>query len=383
MSVLIRNHEDADAASARIAGIPADAARFLLASIVASSDDAIISKTRDGTITSWNNGAEAIFGYSKEEAIGRHISLLAVPGDEQDMPKIIERVMRGERVDHYETRRRAKSGEVLNISLTVSPIRDDSGEIIGASKIARDVTAYKKTQDALRNSEKLAVMGRMIASIAHEINNPLESAMNLLYLLQGQNLDLESSQYVTQAQQELSRVAAITAQTLNFYRTADLATRIQISKILDETIEFHNLRLLRVHIHVEKKYRPTPPVVCLEGEIRQVFMNLIGNAVDAMPQGGRLSVRIRSAADPMTSAPMVRITVADTGMGMDRITLKRLFEPFYTTKGTVGTGLGLWVSAEIIRKHAGRIQVRSSQAPGRAGTNFVLRLPQEVCLGQQ
>jgi PAS domain S-box-containing protein len=379
MSVLVGNH--GDAATAGIAGLPADTARFLLASIVASCDDAIISKTPDGTITSWNNGAEAIFGYSEEEALGQHISLLAVPGDEQDMPKIIERVMRGERVDHYETRRRAKSGEVLNISLTVSPIRNDSGEIIGASKIARDVTAHKKTQDALRSSEKLAVMGRMVASIAHEINNPLESVMNLLYLLQGQNLDPESSKFVTQAQEELSRVAAITAQTLNFYRNAVLPTRIQISKILDETIEFHNLRLWRAHIRVEKKYRPTPPVLCLEGELRQVFMNLIGNAVDAMPQGGRLLVRIRPAADTLTAAPMVRITIADTGTGMDRTTLKRLFEPFYTTKGASGTGLGLWVSAEIIRKHAGGIQVRSSQVPGRAGTNFVLRLPQEACLG--
>ena len=379
MSVLVGNH--GDAAKARIAGLSADGARFLLASIVASCDDAIISKTPDGIITSWNNGAEAIFGYTEEEAVGQHISLLAVPGDEQDMPKIIERVMRGERVDHYETRRRAKSGEVLNISLTVSPIRNDSGEIIGASKIARNVTAHKKTQDALRSSEKLAVMGRMVASIAHEIKNPLESVMNLLYLLQGQNLDPESSKFVTQAQEELSRVAAITAQTLNFYRNAVLPTRIQVSKVLDETIEFHNLRLWRAQIRVEKEYRPTPPVLCLEGELRQVFMNLIGNAVDAMPQGGRLLVRVRPTVDTMTAAPMVRITIADSGTGMDRTTLKRLFEPFYTTKGAAGTGLGLWVSAEIIRKHGGRIQVRSSQGPRRAGTNFVLRLPQEACLG--
>ncbi|HEX9201150.1 MAG TPA: PAS domain S-box protein [Acidobacteriaceae bacterium] len=358
-----------------------DEARFLLASIVASSDDAIISKTPTGIITSWNNGAEAIFGYTAREAIGRHISLLAVPGDDQDMSRIVERVMRGERIDHYETRRRAKNGEVLNISLTVSPIRDDSGEIIGASKIARNITARKKTQDALRSSEKLAVMGRMVASIAHEINNPLEAITNLLYLLQGQNLDPQSSLYIGQAQRELARVAAITAQTLKFYRNAILPVRIEISDILDETIEFHKLTLLRSNIHVERRYRPTPTILFREGEMRQVFMNLISNAVDAMPKGGRLSVRLREAAHPVTGEPIVRITVADTGMGMDGVTLKHLFEPFYTTKGAAGTGLGLWVSAEIVNKHQGRIQVRSSQKPGRMGTVFVLHLRPEAFVG--
>jgi PAS domain S-box-containing protein len=380
MSIAVRNSEQTGAPPARTRSIVAsvDEARFLLASIVASSDDAIISKTPAGTITSWNKGAEKIFGYTEEEAIGQHISLIAVPGEAHDMARIITRIMRGERIEHYETRRRAKSGEILTISLTVSPIRDDSGEIIGASKIARDVTSQRKMQDVLRRSEKLAVVGRMAASVAHEINNPLESVTNLLYLLRDHICDPQGAQYLFEAERELARVGAITAQTLNFYRNAVSPARVQISKILDATIDFHQSRFQLAHIDVERRYRATPPILCLEGELRQVFMNFIGNAVDAMPDGGKLSVRIRCGRNAKSGEPMILTTVADTGVGMDDITIRHLFEPFYTTKGAAGTGLGLWVSDEIVRKHNGHIQVRTCQIPGRSGTQFILHLPQDA-----
>ena len=374
MPAVLQHPEQIEASEA--VASPADEARFLLASIVASSDDAIISKTPKGIITSWNRGAEIVFGYTAKEAIGQHISLIAVPGEAEDMSRIIARIMQGHRIEHYETRRRAKSGEILTISLTVSPIRDDSGRIIGASKIARDITSQKNIQDALRRSEKLAVVGRMAASVAHEINNPLEAVTNLLYLLKDHTTDRVGQGYLVSAQRELSRVAAITAQTLNFYRSSISPVQVQVAKILDETIEFQESRLQVAHIDVERRYRDSPTVLCLEGELRQVFMNLIGNAVDAMPKGGRLSVRIRPAIDVKTGEPTVRTTIADTGVGMDYVTLKRLFEPFYTTKGVGGTGLGLWVTDEIIRKHKGRIQVRSCRAPGRTGSEFVLHLPQ-------
>jgi len=375
MPAILRHSEQAEGPCV-LGTSPSDEARFLLASIVASSEDAIISKTPSGTITSWNKGAEVIFGYTAEEAIGQHISLIAVPGEAEDMSRIIARIMCGERIDHYETRRRAKSGEILTISLTVSPIRDDSGRIIGASKIARDITSQKMIQDALRRNEKLAVVGRMAASVAHEINNPLEAVTNLLYILESHTRDEEGMEYLRSAQRELSRVAAITAQTLNFYRSAVSPVRVQVAQVLDETIEFHKSRLQLAHIDVQRRYQATPPVLCLEGELRQVFMNLVGNAVDAMPAGGRLSVRIRPATDAKTGDSMVRITVADTGVGMDKVTLKRLFEPFYTTKGAAGTGLGLWVTDEIVRKHKGHIQLRSCQVPSQTGTEFVLHLPQ-------
>jgi signal transduction histidine kinase len=293
------------------------------------------------------------------------------------MIRIIERIVRGERVEHYETRRRAKSGEILNVSLTVSPVLDETGEIIGASKIARDIGSQKRAQEVLRKNEKLAVIGRMAASIAHEINNPLEAVTNLLYLLEDHTLDAEGAQYLADAQRELARVAAIAARTLSFHRNAIQPAYAQAARILDETLDFNRPRLVLGHIEVCKRYRTAPRILCLEGELRQVFMNLVGNAAEAMPAGGRLSVRVRSGTDPKTGAAMVRVTIADTGVGMDRITLARLFEPFYTTKGSAGTGLGLWISEEIVRKHQGRVQVRSCQTEGRAGTVFVVHLPKE------
>ena len=350
-------------------------AQSLLASIVASSDDAIISKSPTGIITSWNQGAEKIFGYTAEEAIGKHISLLAVPGDTPDMPSILERILRGERIDHYETRRRAKNGDVLDISLTVSPVRDAQGKIIGASKIARNVTSLKQTEDVLRRSEKLAVIGRMAASIAHEINNPLEAVTNLLYLLNGHVGDPDGIQFLEDAQRELARVAAITAQTLSFYRHAVSPSEQDITGMLRATVDFYRARLSLANIAVERRYQACPPILCLEGEVRQVFMNLIGNGIDAMPEGGRLLIRIRRASDPKTGDPTVRITFADTGVGMAPGIQEHLFEPFHTTKGAGGTGLGLWVSHEIVRKHKGTIQVRSSLRPHRSGTVFVITFP--------
>jgi PAS domain S-box-containing protein len=350
-------------------------AQLLLASIVASSDDAIISKSATGIITSWNQGAEKMFGYTAEEAIGQHISLLAVPGDPPDMPRILDRILHGERIDHYETRRRAKNGDVLDISLTVSPVRNAQGQIIGASKIARNITSLKQTEDVLRRSEKHAVIGRMAASIAHEINNPLEAVTNLLYLLNGHVRDPEGIQFLEDAQRELARVAAITAQTLSFYRHTVSSAELDITSMLRATVDFYRARLSLSRIAVEKRYRPCPPILCLEGELRQVFMNLIGNGIDAMPMGGRLLIRIRSASDPKTGSPTVRVTFADTGVGMAPAIQEHLFEPFHTTKGAGGTGLGLWVSHEIVRKHKGTIQVRSSLRPHHSGTVFVISFP--------
>ena len=148
--------------------------------------------------------------------------------------------------------------------------------------------------------------------------------------------------------------------------------------MLNATVDFYRARLSLANIAVERRYQPCPPILCLEGELRQVFMNLIGNGIDAMPEGGRLIIRVHSASDPKTGAPTVRITFADTGVGMVPAIREHLFEPFHTTKGAGGTGLGLWVSHEIVRKHKGTIQVRSSMGPHRSGTVFAISFPVEV-----
>ncbi|MCU1252559.1 MAG: sensor histidine kinase [Edaphobacter sp.] len=347
----------------------------LLAAIVESSDDAIITKTIEGAVTSWNRGAERVFGYPAQEMLGQSIFRLACVGGENDMIAVLDQVRRGERVDHYETMRRRKDGTEIAVSLTVSPMRSSSGEIIGASKIARDISGQKQAEKTLRITEKLAAVGRLASSIAHDINNPLAAAINLLFLLENENLSEEGKHYLATAQRELSRIAHITAQALGFYRSRGEPTWLSIATILDDALTLHHDRCSAVGIEVSRDYDSAPQIFCHPGELRQVMVNLVGNALDAMPSGGRLQLRIRRTTDWIMGRRTLCIAVADTGGGMSAETRRRLFEPFYTTKEGAGSGLGLWVCADILGKYDGRISVRSNNAAGRNGSVFMLFLP--------
>jgi PAS domain S-box-containing protein len=352
-----------------------DGAESLLAATVDSSNDAIISKNLDGVITSWNAGAERLFGYTAEEALGKHMSLLACR--ESDMAHTLERVRRGERTAHYETWRCTKDQREVRVSLTVSPIRNAAGQIIGARKIARDITAQKQAEEAMRQTEKLAMLGRMAATITHEIRNPLDTVTSLLFLMEGCLLDQRSQGYLKTAQEELRRISKITRQTLDFSRQSAPADTLHMEEALNSAVAVHHTRLLSTRVAVQTRYRPCQPIHASDGEVRQVLLNLIGNALDAMPLGGTLTLRTRPDRDWKTGRPGVRATIADTGEGMTPETKARLFEAFYTTKGAEGTGLGLWVSAEIVKKHGGSIRVRSSRSWGKGGSVFSVFLPLE------
>lgn len=347
----------------------------LLAAIVSSSDDAILSCDLNGKITSWNKSAERIFGYTAEEILGRSTSELAPPNDKQDTERVLEGIRNGQKIEHYETIRRHKDGSDVLVSITVSPIRDSSGAIIGASKVSRDITSARRAEEALRNADKLALAGRMAASIAHEINNPLESITNLLYLADLEAISDEARSYLTLAQHELARVSHIASQTLGFFRNNRGSTSTPLPEIVDSALSLHLGRLSTANVVVRKEYVSVSPMFVHQGELRQVLVNLIGNALDAMPHGGRLRVRVRFVFDPVSKTHGARIVIADTGSGMSRSTLRQIFEPFYTTKGSSGTGLGLWVSSQIIARHKGRISVRSSQSSAHSGTVFSIFLP--------
>lgn len=353
----------------------ADELSSLLAAIVESSDDAIISSTLGGTIISWNKGAERIFGYTAAEMLGQPTSVLGSHAAEEDPDIVLAKIRDGQRVDHYETLRRHKDGSDIVVSLTVSPVHDSAGRIIAVSKVARDITSTRHAEQALRNADKLALAGRMAASIAHEINNPLEAITNLLFLLQQENLTTQASQYLDLAQRELMRVSHIASQTLGFFRGAPVADHYQVTEIVDSAISLHTGRLLVSNITVKTNYQPVAPLFCHQGEMRQVLVNLVSNALDAMSSPGRLLIRVRPATDIVTGAKGIRITVADTGSGMSPKTLRQLFDPFYTTKGASGTGLGLWVTQQIVHRHKGRISIRSSQNADRHGTVFCLFFP--------
>ncbi len=346
-----------------------------LAAIVEFSDDAIITKTIEGVVTSWNSGAERIFGYSVQEMLGQSIFRLACVGGEEDMIAVLDKIRRGERVDHYETMRRRKDGKEIAVSLTISPMRSFSGEIVGASKIARDISARKQAEKAMRIAETLAAVGRLATSIAHDINNPLAAATNLLFLLENENLSEEGKHYLETAQRELSRISHITAQALGFYRSRGELIWLSIATILDDALVLHHDRCSALGIEVSRDYDSAPQIFCRPGELRQVMVNLVGNALDAMPSGGRLQLRIRRTTDWIKGGRALCIAVADTGGGMSAETRHRLFEPFYTTKQGTGSGLGLWICADIVGKYNGRISMRSNHVPGRSGSVFLLFLP--------
>jgi signal transduction histidine kinase len=264
------------------------------------------------------------------------------------------------------------------------PVRTNPNEVRWVGLIVMDASDRKRSEEALRKTEKLAATGRLAASIAHEINNPLEAITNLLYLL-GNHADLQepASSYVVMAQHEVRRISEITQQTLRFYRQSTLPTRTNLSELLDSVLSLYQGRMRNLGILVEKKYDSCTDLFCFAGELRQVFANLIGNAIDAMPAGGKLVLRARRSRDWRNPDRLgVRFQVADTGSGMPPEVRKRIFEPFFTTKDVTGTGLGLWVSSEIIAKHRGTVRVRShAEKPGSpSGTIFELFFPDEIDL---
>ncbi len=258
------------------------------------------------------------------------------------------------------------------------PVRTrGSGEVRWVGVVATEITDRLRAEEAMRRSEKLAAAGRLAASIAHEINNPLESVTNLLYLIREHpSLADDAKTYTSMAEQELARVTEITQQTLRFYRQSTLATDVRLFEVLQSVLSLHHGRLQSLRIDVIRKMDESAILFAFTGELRQLFANLVSNALDAMPQGGRLSLRLRSGH--RDNNPGLWVTVADTGMGMPESVRRRIFEPFFTTKEATGTGLGLWVSEEILGKHHGTMRVRSREAvaPGaRSGTVFRIFFP--------
>ena len=237
---------------------------------------------------------------------------------------------------------------------------------------ARDTTEARKAEQVLRRSEQLAATGRLAASIAHEINNPLEAITNLLYLAKlDKAITGDARRLIELADKELQRLSHIAARSLKFYRQRTAPALTYMDELLEAVIFFHEREIKSRSIDLDRRYRKTPSVLCLPGEIQQVLANLISNGLEALSENGRMVVAVRPARD-RTGRRGVTVTVADNGYGMEQATLDRLFDAFITTKGESGTGLGLWVSKGILDKHHGTIAVRSK--PGR-GTVFRFFLP--------
>jgi signal transduction histidine kinase len=246
----------------------------------------------------------------------------------------------------------------------------------GLAAFFRDITVKLKAETALRQSEKLAAVGRLASSIAHEINNPLEAITNLLYLMESdEKMESETREYLRTAQSEIARVSHIATQTLRFHRHNNQLAKVRVTELLDSVISLYATRLASSGVSIERQYRSDCRITAYSGELRQVFSNLLRNALDAVAGEGQIVVRERACKDPSTGEDGVRITFADSGHGIGENAQKRLFEPFFSTKPETGTGLGLWVSKQIIDKHAGTIRVRSNAQHRMRGTVFSIFLP--------
>lgn len=341
------------------------------ADLLELATEAIFVRDMNGVLLFWNSGAEALYGWQREEVLGKPIHQIL----QTRFPKAfsdVENLLAETGKWNGNLTQLTRDGQEVTVACRKA-LKAGGSAIL---EINRDITAQLKAEDVLRNTERLAAMGRVAGIIAHEINNPLEAITNTFYLLRDHpSLDEEARYFARLGEEELLRVAHITRQTLGFYRESKHPVEVSIAALLDEILELQTRRVEFANITLKKQYRSSGTIRGFPVELRQVFLNLIGNAIQAMPDGGTLRLHVFKASWRNGLIPEVRVSITDTGTGIHPEHARHLFEPFFTTKSVKGTGLGLWISKGIIQKYGGTIRFRSASITGRNATCFQVILP--------
>jgi PAS domain S-box-containing protein len=341
------------------------------ADLLELATEAILVRDMNGVLLFWNSGAEALYGWRREEVVGKPIHEVLQTRFPKGLSDVESSLAQTGKWNGNLTQL-TREGQEVTVACRKA-LKADGNAIL---EINRDITAQLKAEDALRKTERLAAMGRVAGIIAHEINNPLEAITSAFYLLRDHpSLDEEARYLAKLGEEELLRVSHITRQTLGFYRESKHPVEVSISALLDEILELQSRRMEFNNISLNKQYRSKGTIWGFPVELKQVFLNLIGNAVQAMPDGGTLRLHVFESQWQSHRRPEVCVSICDTGTGIDPEDAKHLFEPFFTTKSTKGTGLGLWISKGIIQKYGGAIRFRSSLLTGRNITCFQVRLP--------
>jgi two-component system, NtrC family, sensor kinase len=343
----------------------------LRAQLLELATEAIVMRDMNGSLLYWNSGAEHLYGWKREEVLGKDLHTVLrtgfpVPREMVDAALLERKVWQGNLVQT-----RKDGSEVI---VACRKTMNHEGDAV--LEVNRDITAQLQAEEALRETEKLAAMGRVAGIIAHEINNPLAAITNIFFLLRNHpSLDEEARHCAVLAEQELQRVSHITRQTLSFYRESKTPIPVTLTELVDDVVGLQERQIQNSHILMQKRYFSPGQVHGFPVELRQVFLNLISNAIQAMPEGGRLRFTIRDAYDWPLRRRGISVSIVDTGAGVKPQDSKRLFEPFFSTKSTKGTGLGLWISKGIVQKYEGRISFRSLRNDTRCMTCFRVFLP--------
>ena len=342
--------------------------------------DGVIATDAAGRVTFMNPIAESLTGSKLADVTGKIIyDVFPIAHEQTGMPAAnpVDEVLTTGRIVAMANHTVLKhvDGRLIPIEDSAAPIRDDRQNLLGVVLVFRDATYERKSEEILRKTEKLASAARLSATVAHEINNPLEAIFNLVFVAKSDPAAPPSIvKHLTRAEQELERVAHITRQTLGFYRDTSVSEPVDMAAVVESVLSLYSHKFLAKEISVDLSLDSCPPVHGLAGELKQAVANLISNAADAVSVKGLITIRLRALPQP--SGPIVELVIEDDGPGIPAAHTTRIFEPFFTTKQDVGTGLGLWVTQGIVDRHGGTISVDTQQdGSPRRGATFTLQLP--------